>query len=83
MNIKPHWTDNLPTDVYHRLCECRSRRSDLEWLVNVKWATMVAEGMKERGFTKEDALVSILDLLDCNNQFFDLTRGEYDSLKKE
>lgn len=74
MDIKKHWTDNLPADVYRRLCECRSRREDLKTLVNVKWAAMVAEGKKERGFTKEDALISILDLLDCNNQYVDLTR---------
>lgn len=78
-----NWTDNLPTDVYNRLCNCRSRKTDIATLVNVKWAAMVDAGKKEQGFTKEDALVSILDLLDSNGQFFDLSRAEYDGLKHE
>ena len=81
--MKIKWTDNLPEDVYNRLCNCCSRKSDLETLVNVKWAAMVEGGKKAQGFTKEDALVSILDLLDCNGQFFDLTPAEYDALKHE
>lgn len=78
-----HWTDKLPGDVRNRLGNCRSRRSDIEILVNVKWAAMVEEGKREQGFMKEDALVCILDLLDSNGQFVDLTRAEYDSLKRE
>lgn len=83
MNNTKHWTDNLPADVYTRLCNCQSRRSDIETLVNVKWAAMIAAGQKEQGFAKEDALVFILDLLDSNGQFFALTRAEYDNLKYE
>lgn len=77
------WTDRLPEDVHNRLCNCCSRKSDLEILVSAKWAAWIEEGRKEQGFTKEDALVYILDLLDCNGQFFDLSRGEYDALKHE
>ena len=83
MSNSKNWTDYLPVDVHNRLCNCCSRRSDLEILVNAKWRMMVEEGKKEQGFTKEDALVCILDLLDCNGQFFDLSSGEYDSLKHE
>ena len=83
MSTIKHWTDNLPSDIYNRLCNCCSRRSDIETLVNVKWAAMVEAGKREQGFTKEDALVSILDLLDSNDQFFDLTSGEYESLIHE
>lgn len=83
MSSGKRWTDKLPTDVHNRLCNCCSRRSDIETLVNVKWAAMVEAGKKDEGFTKEDALVSILDLLDSNGQFFDLTRAEYDALKHE
>ena len=83
MSKKKKWTDNLPGDVYVRLGNCRSKRSDLQTLVDVKWAAMVVDGKKEEGFTKEDALVQILDLLDCNGQFFDLTKAEYDALKHE
>ena len=83
MNTTKCWTDKLPDDVLNRLCNCRSRRSDLQILVNVKWAAMVEAGKKEEGFTKEDALVQILELLDSNGQLFDLSRAEYDGLKYE
>ncbi len=83
MYDKKHWTDKLPSDVYSRLCACRSMRSDLSTLVNVKWAFMIEAGKRDDGFTKEDALVSVLELLDCNDQFFDLSRGEYDALCRE
>ena len=46
-------------------------------------AAMIEAGKREQGFTKEDALVQILDLLDSNGQFFDLSRAEYDGLKYE
>ena len=83
MDAVKRWTDNLPSDVHNRLCNCCSRRADLQILVNVKWASMVEAGKREQGFTKEDALVQILDLLDSNGQFFDLSRAEYDGLKYE
>ena len=83
MNALTHWTDKLPADVSNRLGNCRSRRSDIETLVNVRWAAMIEAGKKDEGFTKEDALVQILELLDCNGQSFDLTRAEYDALKHE
>ena len=83
MNEQKTWTDYLPEDVHARLCNCRSRRSDLEILVSAKWRKMVEDGKKEQGFTREDALVCILDLLDSNGHFFDLSSGEYDSLKHE
>ena len=82
-DAEKQWTDNLPKDVYRRLCECRNSREDIETLVNIRWTAMIAAGKREQGFTKEDALVFILDLLDSNGQFFDPTRAEYDSLKRE
>ncbi len=75
-----NWTYNLRADVRERLCECRSIKPDLENLVNTKWAAMVEAGKDRRGFTKEDALVSILELLDCNGLCFDLTKEEYNNL---
>ena len=70
------WTDNLPTDVYSRLCACRSLKSDIVPLTQARWAAI-----KEKpGFTKEDALVDVLDLLDSNSQYCDLTREEYDDI---
>ena len=77
------WIENLPGEVSQRLGNCRSRKIDIETLVNVKWAAMVEAGKKEQGFTKEDALISILELLDCNGQFFDITQDEYDELKHD
>lgn len=74
------WTDNLDGEVLTRLCNCRSRKSDIESLVNAKWLSMVEAGKDKRGFTKEDALVDVMDLLDCNGQFFDLTADEYQEL---
>ena len=71
------WIDNLPGEVRGRLGNCRSRKSDIKTLVNVKWASMVEAGKEEQGFTKEDALIHILELLDCNGQYFDLTEDEY------
>lgn len=77
------WTDHLPADVYTRLCNCRSRREDIETLVNTRWWYMKETGKDKEGFTKEDALVYILDLLDSNSQYIDLTRVEYDALRKD
>lgn len=75
------WVENLPGEVSQRLGNCQSRKSDIETLVNVKWSDMVKKGKKEEGFTKEDALISVLELLDCNGQYFDLTEDEYNELK--
>lgn len=77
------WTDKLPEDVARRLGNCHSSRKDIEILVRFRWAAMKEAGKQEQGFTKEDALVEVLDLLDSNGQFFDLTRSEYDTLKSE
>ena len=77
------WTDKLPPHVYTRLCECRNTRNDIEILVNTRWEYMKEVGYDKRGYTKEDALVYILDLLDSNSQYLDLTRAEYDALRKE
>lgn len=73
------WLDRLPGDVYSRLANCRSIKSDIPVLVNAKWSEMVESGKEKEGFTKEDALVQILELLDCNGQWelADLTHAEY------
>ena len=79
MEQKKKWTDLLEEGVSVRLAECRSRKSDILPLAQAKWATI----KNDPDFTKEDALVQILDLLDSNDQFFDLTKAEYDGLKHE
>ena len=81
--MKKCWTDYLPGNVYRRLCECRNTKIDVQTLVNVKWYAMKLDGKDKDGFAKEDALVYILDLLDMNGQYLDLTRAEYDVLKAE
>lgn len=83
MNERSNWMDKLPEDVANRLGNCRSTRDDIRTLVDVKWAYMCQTGKREEGFTKEDALVSILDLLDSNGRSFDLSKAEYDSLKHD
>ena len=74
---KKHWTDNLSGEVCSRLSECRSLKADIPILVNAKWTAMVEAGKDKEGLTKEDALVDILELLDCNGQYFDLTKEEW------
>ena len=71
-------------DVYKRLCECHNTKEDLPYLVNIRWMWMQHKGKDKEGFTKEDALVQVLEWLDSNNQWqlADLTREEYDVLKQ-
>ena len=82
---KSKWQDNLPSDVYNRLCSCSNTKEDLPILVNARWKYMKESGKDSMGFTREDALVFILDWLDSNNQWSlcELTREEYDELKED
>ena len=73
--------DRLPSEVYERLCACRNVKSDIPIMVNVKWQIMKEHGLNAKGYTKEDALVSILELLDANSQYYDLTEDEYNEWK--
>ena len=77
---RKHWTDNLAEDIGTRLANCRTRKEDLPALLNAMWLSYKENGKSEKGFTKEDALVAVLELLDCNSCFFDLTRDEYREL---
>lgn len=83
--MKTNWTKYLGNDVYMRLCECRTIKSDLPMLVNAKWLDMKDKGKDKEGWTKEDALVNVLELLDCNSisWAWDLTKDEYNELKGE
>lgn len=78
--MKKTWMDNLSSGVCERLGACRTVKADLPELVNAKWLSYQENGKAEKGFTKEDALVAVLELLDCNSCYFDLTRDEYDDL---
>lgn len=75
-----NWTDRLPGDIYRRLCECRNLKKDIKPMMEARWAEMVEAGKDKEGFTREDALVYILELLECNSQWFDPTREEYNAL---
>lgn len=77
------WIEHLPSDVHSRLSNCCTIKADLPFLVNTKWWDMQEKGKDKEGFTKEDALICILEHLDCNDQFFDLTKEEYNELKGE
>lgn len=80
MTTTTNWTDRLPEDVHARLCDCRTQKKDLPALVNAKWIRYKEQGKDKKGFTKEDALVAILELLDCNGCYIDLTDEEYSEL---
>lgn len=73
------WTDALNTDVYQRLCACCSTKDDIITLTQAKWASL----KQKQGYTKEDALISVLELLDCNSICFDLTTEEYENILHE
>ena len=65
---------NLPPGVYERLCNCSSIKSDIQPLscCVYRW------NMQKNGHCDpEDAVVEVLELLDCNSCFFDLEVDEY------
>lgn len=72
------WTEFLQQDVLQRLANCNSRKDDIPALINARMMWYKETG-KDR-FTREDALVFVLDLLDCNSQDVELTREEYEAL---
>ena len=83
MCVPRNWTDMLSQDVYYRLADCITWKSDIPILINAKWSDMKNKGMDKKGFTKEDAVVAILELLDSNSCDFELTTDEYNELIKE
>ena len=78
--MKKNWTYSLPEDVFLRLRNCATVRTDLKPLVDAKWLSYKESGKADSGFTKEDALIEILELVDCNSCYFDLTKEEYGDL---
>lgn len=67
------WTDLLNEEVYIRLANCTSVKRDILPLTQAKWTFLKDNGK----YDKEDILVSILDLLDSNGRFMDLSKNEY------
>lgn len=53
------WTDGLSKSAYERLANRRTIKADIPALMQAKWNQI----KHTPGFTKEDALVSILELL--------------------
>lgn len=76
------WIETLSDGVCNRLMNCRTIKSDLPELVNAKWLWFKEIAKDKKCFTKEDALISVLELLDCNSCYIDLTTDEYNELCK-
>lgn len=76
------WIDFLPEDVYQRLANCNSVKSDIPALVGAKWREYRELGKDKCGLTKEDALISVLELLYCNSCDIELTSDEYQELSR-
>lgn len=75
----------LCPDVYRRLCACCNREEDLPYLVGTMWTHMKNQGKDKQGFTREDALVQILEWLGENGQWelADISQSMYNYLKKD
>lgn len=73
--MKNKWTDTLSEEVYNRLASCHSRKEDILPLAKARWLYIAL-----KGYDKEDALVYVLELLDCNGCCFDLTTDEYNDI---
>ena len=74
---------SLTSECYLRLCECRSIKEDLPQLVNSVWSWWTETGKAKR-YTKADAVVYIVELLDVNSQWelADLTVDEFNELSR-
>lgn len=72
------WTDLLSGDVYSRLANCYTVKEDVLPLAQARWAWL--KKINAAGYTEEDALIYVLELLDCNSVSIDLTRTEYDDI---
>lgn len=73
------WTDYLPRNVFNRLASCLTTRGDIPILVWAKWQHAQDTG---KSTTKEDCLIDILELLECNGleNVTELTQEEWDEL---
>lgn len=77
------WLDYLPWNVYLRLAQCQTTKDDLPILLNSR-CRWVQDTGRYNGYTKEDILADILDLLDCNglDSVTELTIEEWRNLVK-
>jgi hypothetical protein len=78
------WLSFVPEDIYNRLCACKNKKEDLPVLVNAKWKWMQKEGKDKEGYTKEDAVVEVLETLSENSQWqlANISNDEWDELAK-
>lgn len=74
------WIDLLDRDVYRRLANCCSKKRDIIPLTQAKWAVL---RNTPGNWSREDALIQVLELLDSNSQPIDLTKDEYDDIIHE
>ena len=74
------WIERISPAVYNRLEECRTIKADLPELVAARYAQYQEEG--KSNFTKEDAVIMILELLDCNGFDCVLSKDEYNELRR-
>lgn len=75
--------DYLPYNVRLRLAQRQTTKGDLPILLDAKWQ-WAQDTEHYNGYTKEDMLTDILDLLDCNglDNVTELTINEWRSLTK-
>ena len=76
------WTELLPDNVYNRLCNCCSRKTDIPILLDARWQWAQDTGRDKQGYTKEDCLTYVLELLDSNGleDITDLAPIEWENL---
>lgn len=72
------WVDSLSSDVHSRLANCCSSKQDILPLAQARWSWLKENKSDE--YVKEDALVYVLELIDCNSVFIDLTKAEYNDI---
>ena len=77
------WLDYLPYNVRLRLAQCQTTKGDLSILLDAKWQ-WAQDTDHYSGYTKEDLLDDILELLDCNglDDVIVLTMEEWRNLTK-
>ena len=77
------WLDYLPHNVRLRLTQCQTTKVDLPILLDAKWQ-WAQDTWHYNGYTKEDMLADILDLLDYNglDSVTELTIEEWKNLTK-
>lgn len=78
---KKNWTDLLDSDVYNRLANCTSTKDDIQPLTQAYWNGKLKNSGKD--YAVEDALISVLELLDENGRYYDLTSDERDDILYE